>query len=434
MISLVTSLSSVLDLMNKTLVDHHKRVAYIALKIAQRYGLGPEEQNNLIIAGSLHDIGAISLQERLDLINYEQTTATTHAEQGYRLLNTFSPFQPIAPIVRFHHHEWDSGAGRYFQEEPIPDAAHILHLADRTEILIDRNRDILSQKEEVQSRIQKNSNRFFHPGMVDAFLQASTNDAFWLDLECAELGSILENASIPETITMDLDRLEEFGRFFSRVIDLRSRFTATHSSGVAAVAQRLSEIAGFNPTESRLMRVAGYLHDLGKVSIPVEILEKNGKLTDSERLTIRRHTYYTYRILNRIPGLEQVNVWASLHHERLNGTGYPFGYSADRIPRGSRILAIADIVTALSEKRPYRDGGDKNEIIGILTKETEAGGLDPDLVKLAEEHFDEINVTRSKEQTIALRDYERLFIDYKNTADEPMKDYSYSDRTPKKAG
>jgi HD-GYP domain-containing protein (c-di-GMP phosphodiesterase class II) len=120
------------------------------------------------------------------------------------------------------------------------------------------------------------------------------------------------------------------------------------------VAVFLAKSCGFCETELYLMRIAGLLHDLGKLSIPNEILEKPGPLTHQEQLIVRQHTFYTYRILEQIDNFQDVAGWAAWHHETLDGKGYPFKLGEDVLTLGARIMAVADIFVALAENRPYR--------------------------------------------------------------------------------
>ena len=154
------------------------------------------------------------------------------------------------------------------------------------------------------------------------------------------------------------------------------------------------------------MRLAGYLHDLGKLAVPSEILEKPDKLTAAEFAVIRSHTYYTYRVLEKISGLETVNEWASFHHERLNGDGYPFHRAGDTLSLGSRIMAVADVLTAITEDRPYRAGMAPEKAMGILTSMAEGGVLDPSVVELARVNFDQVNQARGLAQSSALEEFE----------------------------
>ena len=124
-----------------------------------------------------------------------------------------------------------------------------------------------------------------------------------------------------------------------QIIDFRSAFTASHSIGVAESAQLLSKKLGFNKLEARMMYLAGLLHDIGKLSVPISILEKKGPLNNTEFNVIKKHTYYSYRIMSNIKGIESINQWASFHHEKLDGTGYPFAIKGSNLDLGSRIMA-----------------------------------------------------------------------------------------------
>jgi len=119
---------------------------------------------------------------------------------------------------------------------------------------------------------------------------------------------------------------------------------------------RNARAGGFNEEQLGLIETAAFLHDLGKLAIPSEIIEKRGKLTADEWFIMRSHAYYTHKVLDEIDIFRVINSWASLHQERLNGSGYPFGRKNGESPMGARIITIADIFTALTEDRPYRAG------------------------------------------------------------------------------
>jgi len=216
---------------------------------------------------------------------------------------------------------------------------------------------------------------------------------------------VLQRMHFPKEI-ISLEALKDFAKMIAQVIDFRSRFTATHSSGVAAVALELSSLAGFSERECKHMEIAGFLHDLGKLAVPNSILEKNGALNEEETCFVRKHTYYTYTILSRIQGLEHIASWAAYHHERQDGNGYPFHVKGRDFSKLARIMAVADIVTALTEDRPYRLGMREEKVIGILSSMTESGGIDKDIVKLAKENFYRINDVRIKAQQEAREEYE----------------------------
>ncbi len=410
LIDMVMALSGIMDLVNDRLHDHHRRVAYIAMQIAAEAGLSKDDQSQLLIAGALHDIGAISVDERIALSNYEENSPMLHARRGGQLLATYPPFSSVARVVDFHHVAYAGGDGLHYKNCKVPELSHILHIADRVEVLINRNKDVLLQSASIQERILADSRRLFHPEYVEAFLRVARSESFWLGLDMNDFVRVYQSYYRKHEQIMDSDELESFAIFLARVIDMRSRFTATHSSGVATVAFHLATLCGMSSSEARWMRIAGYLHDLGKLAIPVEILEKKGKLTNKEKKIIRKHSYYTYTILEKLPGLELINQWASFHHERLDGTGYPFRLRSEQLLMGSRIMSVADIFTAVTEDRPYREGMSRPEVIQLLRSLANKGAIDSEVVETLNAHYGEVDRERCKIQSMVVKEFEKFNI------------------------
>lgn len=155
-----------------------------------------------------------------------------------------------------------------------------------------------------------------------------------------------------------------------------------------------------------MMRIAGYLHDVGKLKIPDEVLEKPGKLTDEEFNIMKQHAYYTWVLLKDIAGFEQIVEWAARHHEKLNGKGYPFHLSRNELSLGARIMTIADIFSALAEDRPYRKGMEKEKVIMILREDAQNVFLSDKLVALLTDHYDAIDSIRKNESRAASQAYQ----------------------------
>lgn len=401
-------LSNAMDLISPAVVDHHKRVAYIASSISDEMGLSEEIRKDLVLAGILHDIGAISLKDRLDALYFETDFANPHAELGYRLIKTFDIFSNIAPMVRYHHLPWDNGNGSYFMGEQIPLASHILHLADRVAVLPNAKEEILKQSKKICKKITQGVGDKFVPELIDIFSSLSKRESFWFDVVSSSISQILAKSTKTEMIELNLEELLSLARLFGKIIDFRSRFTASQSSGVAATSEGLAILSGMKEQDQRLMKIAGYLHDLGKLAIPSEILEKPGKLTTEENNTIKRHAYYTYRIIETVKGLDVINTWASFHHERPDSRGYPFKHRGENLPLGSRIMAVADVFTAITEDRPYRLGMSKENALRTLQQMAGDFALDPDIVSVLEQNYDEINAIRITAQSEESREYEEF--------------------------
>ena len=130
------------------------------------------------------------------------------------------------------------------------------------------------------------------------------------------------------------------------------------------------------------MEVAGLLHDLGKLAVPDQILEYPGSLSPDQFRLMKQHTYYTYHLLSCLPQYPHLKEWAAFHHEKLDGSGYPFRIPGEKLSLGARIMAVADIFQALSEDRPYRPGLSLTETRQILDKSVASGKIDADLTRL----------------------------------------------------
>lgn len=410
----VFSLSQALDLINPAMADHHKRVAYVALRVAEAAGLAGTAKEDVVIAAALHDIGTLPRERSGGEASPAHTLRS--ARFGFQLLQKFKPFVVSARIVRFHNVDWAHGTNGKLEGEDVPLGSHIVHLARRVNGLVDRVRPVLWQANSICEQINSWRGGILMPDIVDAFLRASASDAFWLDLDAPDLLRLMAERMPFSTVELDMDGLQDFAELLAQMIDFRSRFTATHSSGVAATAATLAQLFGFPESDCKRIQVAGYLHDLGKLAIPAEYLEKNGKLTEEEWQTVRSHPYFTYRILASIDGLEDIAHWSGVHHERLNGTGYPFGANNLNIPLEARILSMADIFTALTEDRPYRAGLDRESVLAILAKMVDNFDLDRKVFEVLQAHYADLDRARVAAQETALKEY-RSFMEGLATLD-----------------
>ncbi len=408
LLDLVMCLSDSMDLVNPILVNHHQQVAYIAFSIGAEIGLPSKQQNELMLAGLLHDSGALSLKARIDALQFETVNPHEHAELGYQLLKSFEPLSTAALLVRYHHVPWSEGGGSEFKGEQVPMGSHILHLADRVAVLINKKQEILGQSRMICKRIEGLSRKKFMPQLVDAFKSLAAKEYFWLNAASQSISPALRHRVGFESIELNIEGILSLANLFRQIIDFRSRFTATHSSGVAASAEALARFIGFSERECQMMTVAGYLHDLGKLAVPAEILEKPAKLTEDEFNLIKAHTFHTYYTLNSISDFEVINTWGAFHHERLDGNGYPFHIRGNDLALGSRIMAVADVFTAISEDRPYRKGMTGKTVLQVLQQMADSSALDSSIVSLLRLHYDEINSHRKLVQTASVEEYRKF--------------------------
>jgi HD-GYP domain-containing protein (c-di-GMP phosphodiesterase class II) len=406
---LVVSITETIDLISPVVSNHHKLVAYISFCLAKQLGLNTSEQIKLEIAGSLHDIGGLTLRERLAPTEFEYKDSDFHAERGYLLLNGLKPCLGIGKMIRYHHNSWLNGNCVGVNHEKIPFESHILNLADRVSILIkEKDKNILNSVDEIREKIIERKGVVFHPEIVDAFMEISKKDSFWLGMQYLNAPNFITQKINNNVVNFSHSDFEDLMIFMSRLVDFKSRFTASHSSSVAACAEIIAKYAGFSNNETKVIRYAGYVHDLGKLAIPTEILEKSGELSKEEFYLMKTHAYHTNRVLSNVSGFETIRIWGSLHHEKLNGKGYPFGLKDEEICMGSRIMAVADIFTAIREKRPYREPMTKENTISVLTSMSDSYEIDSSLVEIVKNNFDELDIVREKAHEDTLFEYDEF--------------------------
>jgi len=406
---LAICLSDACDLVSPVLANHHKQVAYIAFSIGSEMGLEDHQLNDLVLAGAMHDIGALSLGERMELMAFESSNTQKHTRVGYNLLSQFRPAKRIAEIVRHHHHHWNDPNTDDVSDDDIMLESDIIHVADRIALLIARKKDVIGQCDEINTEVLKHRGTIFAPDACNAFIALAKKEFFWLDTISPTIYRTLRQRTRMHSLVLDLPLLNDFALIFARIIDFRSRFTATHSAGVAETARKLAELIGFSRRECRYIHIAGLLHDLGKLAVPRGILEKPDKLTDAEFNVIRTHTYHTYRILDTLESFDVINTWAAFHHERLDGSGYPFHHEGDDLSLGSRIMCVADIFTAISEDRPYRSGMQPDRVLEIITSMADNNSIDKDIVDLLKAKFATVNDARIRTQVESRKLYDSMF-------------------------
>jgi HD-GYP domain-containing protein (c-di-GMP phosphodiesterase class II) len=273
-------------------------------------------------------------------------------------------------------------------------------------VLIDPVCDVLGQVDAILDRIHAQSGERFVPEQVQALDGLAEREAFWLDTIYLQHLDVLGRRLRWEQVYLTEQDFLGLTNLFRRIIDFRSRFTASHSAGVAATADVLAHLCGFSPADCRTIHLAGLMHDLGKLAVPAEILEKPGRLTREEFAVMRRHTYYTFHLLEPLQVLDVIRVWAAFHHERMDGHGYPFHLSGEEIPLGSRIISVADVFTALTEDRPYRRGMSGTDAFRLISEAVSDHRLDRQVVNILHAHLDELDCARRSAQSLALEEYQ----------------------------
>lgn len=392
--SLLGALAEAMNLVNPSVSHHHEQTAYLTYIVARELSLPPEQIHLALYAALLHDVGSVVSEQQKSVAELEKDGKTV-AMIGAQLLYGLPGFERIADVVAYCQHSF--AEARIFLEEKgdaqlgILRLASIVHLADKVSLMLNPKEPVLNQSKRILDAVEAGRDSEYFGEAVDAFKRVSELEYVWMDVMHNPQFLMIFTGEIAQ---VSLERTVRMTRLASRIIDYRSPFTAMHSAGVAASAKKLAELAGMSRDECLMMEIAGNLHDVGKLRVPNSILEKPGKLTDEEFNIIKEHPYYTRLILMNIDGFDKITNWAGYHHEKLNGRGYPFHFGAEYLDQGARIMAVADIFSAITEERPYRKGMTKEQAMNVLRENVEYGAICGETVQLLFDHYKEVDTIR----------------------------------------
>lgn len=225
--------------------------------------------------------------------------------------------------------------------------------------------------ERALNELRARSGKWFDPAVVAAFERAARMPDFWTMLDSPELPFAVAGL-LPGDVrhTIDDDYLDDVAAAFAKVVDAKSPFTSGHSERVALFTDMIAEELDFTEASRRRLKRAALLHDIGKLGVSNQILDKAGKLDETEWQSVKNHPVLGEKILARIGAFEELSRIAGAHHERLDGNGYPRGLRADAIDLETRIVTASDIFDALTAERPYRAAMPVSEAFAIMERDS----------------------------------------------------------------
>lgn len=380
---LMYQISFALDCVEKDLLkvstNHTKRVAYLCILIGRRLGMSEDEVLDLACAGILHDnaLTEYILSESADAYDEEvwKTNMERHCVIGEKNARAF-PFSGDVTGYILYHHENADGSGPFHKKAgELPTGAEIIRICDNVDASFSLGRYKVEKYSRICAHVRGAAGKLYPQDIVDAFSYTVTDDTL-KKLSDDNIDEALRQITPVTERKVPLEALIDFSRVISRIIDYKSHFTKEHSKQIARKAGQMSAYYGYKKEEADQFYLAAALHDLGKLATPVSILEKPGALTDDEFEIMKQHVLYTYQMLSKVRGMEQITIWASSHHEKLDGTGYPFGKKAEELDFNCRLLTCIDIYQALSEDRPYREGMTHEQAMRILYQMADGGAID----------------------------------------------------------
>ncbi len=383
---IIYSLTKAVDGVNPNFNYHSRMVAYTALSLFERCNIRDELKETVFLSALLHDIGFVKLYQHelksflmdLPCFSYQ------HEDVGARLIKKYKQISHLYYYIKNHHKkcsEFDS------EENDNSIITQILNLADRISINFAIECDcyfsISKSKNRIIEFVKNNKRVIFSDYVSDLFLDELANvDEFWFTLFSIKDFCYQKIKDIFALQPKYINEIEliEITQLFGEIIDNHSQFTKCHSLFVANISYLIGCYFNFSEREKNMLYMSGYLHDIGKIYVPKEILDKPSKLNSEEREIIKLHPFFTNNVLSDISSFNEVREIASNHHERLDGTGYPRRLKQKDISIYTRILTIADIMASYLENRPYREALSFDDTIDLLVKEGKEGKIDGEIV------------------------------------------------------
>jgi putative two-component system response regulator len=270
------------------------------------------------------------------------------------------------------------------------EALHIVHKTDPDLILLDAMMSGMTGFEVCRKLKAHNSTRLIPIIMLTASnaadaklraIEAGADDFVTKPPNRAELLARTKSLLKAKFLNDDLASIENVLISLANAIEARDACTQGHVQRVANLAHELGSRMGLSKPEQKALRLGGILHDIGKIHVPDDILNKPGPLLPNEREIMEGHAEASYKIclpLKKILGVALEAIY--YHHEKLDGSGYPEGLKSDEIPMVARIMAVVDIYDALVNERPYREAMSPEKSLSMLSQMAAAGKLDADVV------------------------------------------------------
>ena len=388
-----------LGIINNKIMNHGEITGYILYKMMEYENTYTEQhytEQELVdytMLGILHDIGLYKEDNVKNVSDFETKNLWPHSIYGFLFLKYLSPMGDKAEIVLYHH--LDYNRHNLIQSRYIH-IIELLSLADKMDTFLHLKDESLEPDYFGKYRDIK-----FSGYALDLFHKAE---------ERYGITENLVNGKYREELDVLLAKRafsEQYKRGFLEMlvytIDFRSEHTVIHTLATVNFAEQLGRLARVSGRDLRDLHYGALLHDLGKIAIPLNILESTGRLSDDEMKIMKAHVRITEMILEGVVDDAVLQI-AVRHHEKLDGTGYHKGLKAEDLTLTQQIIAVADILSALYGKRSYKEAFSKEKILDIMNGDADRGKINKNVVTSLERNYDKIikEFEKEKENTIGL--------------------------------
>ena len=382
-VAIYECLANTMNFMHPGMYLHQLRVAILADKIAEQINLSKQRREVLFYAALIHDIGRVFARPDKAQSTDETKNAYVHAQAGYELLKNYSFFHHIGEVI-LHHHDWWDGShpkSDSYEMRMIPIESRIICIAEEAVVYLD---DTTSTRPlaDLHDYLKTMGLHKLDPDLLEAFAEISFLDKVWKDYTWPNLKVHFKKYTGDSYLrNIPLKDIKAFAEVLVALLEQWSALTARHVRLVAKLSAQLAELRNFDADAVTCIYIAGLLHDLGKVAIAQELLNKQSELTAEEYKAVQKHAYYTYWLLSQVNGLEDIAKWAAYHHETLDGKGYPFGLNEYKLSEEARIIAVVEVFAALVADRTYHNLVSLEKIKKLMQNMAKTDKVDKSIVK-----------------------------------------------------
>ncbi|MGN0430819.1 MAG: HD domain-containing phosphohydrolase [Lachnospiraceae bacterium] len=353
------------------------------------------------LVGMMHDLGMIKTGYKDNIVECEKSNVWAHSVYGYLFLKYLSPVGDMAEIVLYHHLPYYLH-GRI--KSNYMKLAEYLTLADKMDVFMRMEGHGMDSDYFV-----KRVNIDFSARALELFHTAQNKFNFLSKLKTNEYQQ--EMADLFSHVNLAERQKKGFLEMLVYAIDFRSQQTVIHTMSTRNFALSIGRMMRVPTVDLQILYYGSLLHDIGKIVIPLSILEAPRRLTDEEMRVMKAHVVITDKILRGALDERIVDV-AAKHHEKLDGTGYPKGLKGDELSKLERITAVADILSALYGKRSYKDSFPPEKIKAILQEDADNGKICSQIVRVVIGNFDTIIRDYEKERDITMERYMEIVHQY----------------------
>ena len=334
---------------NNTSQNHSKRIAFLSLKIGQRLNLSPKEMFDLCAYSLCHDI----------VLNESKVKDENYSNLSEEKIKHFPFLCENTNILKYQNEKIDGSGIFGLKKDDIPLFSKILYFSHTLDEKFDLSKKDIQNRKDIISFVKDSKNILFDEDISEIFLDISSSIEFFLDIQNEnEILYFIFNNLHDFTSALDFEDVLNITKEYLNILEKDSLLISN--------SEKICEFYEFEHKDKYTFLISASLSKIGKLLIPLDILDKKDKLTINEYEEVKSYPYYNKKILSNIMGFNDIALLSSKIQESLDLSGYPYKLGAKELSFKDRLLATLNIYTSLCQEKNYRNAYTKEEAIEIL--------------------------------------------------------------------